>query len=337
MQVEDVAGEGLASRRPPQQQRHLAVGVGLLGEVVVDAQRVLAAVEEVLGHRGGRVGRQVLQRRRLRRGRGDDGRPLHGAGGAQSLDHGRHGRCLLADGDVEAVHVLAGLVDDRVDRDRRLAGLAVADDELPLAAADRDERVDGLDAGLERLLHRLALDDARRLELDRTELVALDRAAVVERVAERVDHAPEQRLADGDLNDLARAADGVALLDEDVLAEQHDADVVLLEVEGEADDVVGQLDHLERDARVEAVHARDPVADLEDGADLLDVHGPRELLDLLAQDLGDLVRSQLHLWGASSLLRSCACGVMRGRRPRPRARGSDRGAAPRCGAAPIRR
>ena len=39
-------------------------------------------------------------------------------------------------------------------RDRGLAGLAVADDQLALAAADRDHRVDGLEAGL----HRHSLD-----------------------------------------------------------------------------------------------------------------------------------------------------------------------------------
>src|SRR5919106_1790983 len=48
VQVEDVAGERLAARRPAQQQRELAVRVGVLGEIVVDEQRVLAVVEEVL-------------------------------------------------------------------------------------------------------------------------------------------------------------------------------------------------------------------------------------------------------------------------------------------------
>ena len=38
VQVEDVARVGLATRRAAQQQRHLAVGVGVLGEVVVDAR-----------------------------------------------------------------------------------------------------------------------------------------------------------------------------------------------------------------------------------------------------------------------------------------------------------
>ena len=72
---------------------------------------------------------------------------------AQLLDDGGHGRLLLADGHVEAAHVLALLVDDRVDGDGGLARLAVADDELALAAADRDHRVDGLDARLHGLVH----------------------------------------------------------------------------------------------------------------------------------------------------------------------------------------
>ena len=58
------------------------------------------------------------------------------------------------------------LVDDRVDDHRGLAGLAVTDDQLALAAADRDQRVDRLQAGLHRLMHRLARDDAGRLDLD---------------------------------------------------------------------------------------------------------------------------------------------------------------------------
>jgi hypothetical protein len=52
------------------------------------------------------------------------------------------------------------LVEDRVDRDRGLAGLAVADDQLTLAAADRHHAVDRLQAGLHRLANRLAIGDA---------------------------------------------------------------------------------------------------------------------------------------------------------------------------------
>src|ERR1700754_2557869 len=105
----------------------------------------------------------------------------------------------LPDRDVHGDDARVLVVDDRVDRDRRLAGLAVADDQLALAAADRDHRVDRLQAGLHRLLHRLALDHAGGLELGRAELGRVDLALAVERRAERGHDAAEQRLADGDL------------------------------------------------------------------------------------------------------------------------------------------
>jgi len=83
---------------------------------------------------------------------------------------------VLANRDIDANHVAALLVDDGVERDGGLAGLAVADDQLALAAADRDHGVNGLDAGLHRFLHRLARHHAGRQALHRVELRGLDGA-----------------------------------------------------------------------------------------------------------------------------------------------------------------
>ena len=130
------------------------------------------------------------------------------------------------------------LVDDRVDRDRGLAGLAVADDELTLAAADRDHGVDRLDAGLHRLVHALALHDAGRLQLEGAAAVGRDLAEAVDRVAERVDDAAEVAVADGDREHLAGAGDLLAGLDAGELAEHDDADLVLVEVQREAERAV---------------------------------------------------------------------------------------------------
>src|SRR6202012_4926481 len=105
-------------------------------------------------------------------------------------------RLLRIAGSVDAL-----LVDDGVDDHRGLAGLAVADDQLPLAAADRDQRVDRFQAGLHRLVHRLSRDDTGGLDLDAAALLGVDRALAVDRVAETVDHAAEQAGPDGDLDD----------------------------------------------------------------------------------------------------------------------------------------
>ena len=49
---------------------------------------------------------------------------------------------LLADGDIDADHALAALIEDSVDGNGGLTGLTVADDKLALAAADRHHGVD---------------------------------------------------------------------------------------------------------------------------------------------------------------------------------------------------
>ena len=238
MQIEDVARVGLAAGRAPQQQRHLPVRVGVLRQVVVDRECVLAVVQEVLGHGGAGVGGEVLDRGGLVGGSGDDDRVVERAGILELLRHLHDRRHALADRDVDADQVLTLVVDDRVDADRRLAGLAVADDQLALPAADVRHRVDRLDAGEHRLLHGLALDHPRGLELGRPSLRGVDVALAVERAAERVDDAPEQLLAHGHLQQAAGALDLVALLDLVPLAEQHGADVVGLEVEREPGHVV---------------------------------------------------------------------------------------------------
>src|SRR6476619_3679386 len=204
VQVEDVTGVGLTARRTAQQQRHGAVGLGLLAQVVEDDEDVLALVHPVLADGRTGVGREVLEARRVGRGGRDDRGVLQRAGLFERAADRRDGRALLADGDVDAADLLlrvAGLpvlllVDDRVDRDGGLAGLAGADDQLTLPPADGRHGVDGLDAREHRLLHRLALDDRGRLQLEGAARLGRDRALAVDRVAERVDDATEEAVTD---------------------------------------------------------------------------------------------------------------------------------------------
>ena len=133
-----------------------------------------------------------------------------------------------------------------------------------------------------------ALDHAGRVALDRPELRGLDRALAVDRQAERVDDAADQRLADRHLGDPVGALDGVAFLDDAVVAEEHGADLVLLEVEHHADDVAGELQELAGHRLLEPVDARDAVADLDDATDLLQVDLRLVARQLALDDLADL-------------------------------------------------
>ena len=208
VQVEHVARIRFAARRTAQQQRDLAIGPRLLGQVVVDDQRVLATIAEVLAHRAAGIRRDVLHRRRFGRRGGHDDRVVHRAEFLELAQDVGDVRGLLPDRDVHADQVLALLVDDRVDRHRSLAGLAVTDDQFALAAADRHHRVDGLQARLHWLRHRLPLDHARSDLFNDVRHLRVDRAFAVDRLAERVDDAPDQLRADRHIQDAAGRLDG---------------------------------------------------------------------------------------------------------------------------------
>ena len=233
VEVEDVAGVCLAARRPAQQQRHLAVRLGLLRQVVVDDERVLAVLHPVLPHRATGVRREVLEHRFVVGRRAHHDRVLQRAVLAQRLHDLRDGRTLLTDRDVDALHALTLLVQDRVDGDGRLAGLAVADDQLALTPPDGGHRVDGLDAGLQRLVHRLAPGDAGRLHLEPALLGLGDRALGVDRHTECVDDAAEQPVADRNGEDAPGRGDRHALFDVFGVAEDDGTDRLFFEVQRE--------------------------------------------------------------------------------------------------------
>src|SRR5690606_31405079 len=191
------------------------------------------------------------------------------------------------------------LIDDRVDRDRRLPGAAVADDQLTLPPADRDHRVDRLDPRLERLLDRLPQHDPGGDDVDETTpLDRLDRALPVLRLAERVDDAPEVSGADRDVQDPPGPPDRVALVERGPVTHDDRADIVLFEVQRERRDRLsglggGDLQHLARHGPGEPVDAGDPVLDLEDLTDLLDLERLLVPLDLPEEDVLDLTRAQM--------------------------------------------
>ena len=160
-------------------------------------------------------------------------------------------------------------------------------------------RVDRLQAGLHRLVHRLARDHARGDLLDHVRHLGVDRALAVDRLAERVDHAADQLGADRHFQDAARALDGVAFGDVLVLAQDHRADRVALEVQRQA---VGRLaagggrklQHLAGHHVGQAVHAHDAVGHRHHGALVLDVCRRAQALDAGLDQLGNLCGIQLH-------------------------------------------
>merc|ERR1712205_254938 len=209
VEVEDVTGVSLTAWGTPEQQRHLPVGDGLLGQVVEDDDGVHAVVAEVLSHGHAGVGGEVLEGSSVGgSGRHDDG-VLHGVSVSEPLDDLGDGGPLLADSDVDTVELLLGviglveslLVDDGVDGNGSLASLPVTNDQLTLATANGHKGVDSLDASLHRLRHGLPGDDAGGLETNTEPLAGSKGTLAIDGVAEGINDPAETLHADGDVDD----------------------------------------------------------------------------------------------------------------------------------------
>ena len=128
MEVEHVAGVGLTSGGALEQQRQGPVGHGVLAQVIVDDEHVPSLFHKILSHSCAGVGGNILQRSGIAGGGRDNDGVFHGPVLLQGVPHMGHRGGLLADGHVDADHILVLLVEDGVHRDGGLAGLAVADE-----------------------------------------------------------------------------------------------------------------------------------------------------------------------------------------------------------------
>ena len=212
----------------------------------------------------------------------------------QRAHHVLDRRCLLTDGNVDTGHVLTFLVDDGVDGDSGLTRLAVTNDQFALATADRHHRVDGLQTGLHRLAHRLTCDHARGHFFDHVGHLGVDRAFAVDRLAQRVHHTANQLGADGHFQNTARALDSVAFGDVLVVTQNHRAHRVTLEVQRQAEGVVGKLQHLALHHIGQAVNAANTVGHRNHGALVANVSAAGQPLNAALDQLRNLCGIELH-------------------------------------------
>jgi hypothetical protein len=279
MEIEDITRVSLSTRRSSEEEGHLSVGDGLLGEIVIDDESVLAVITEVLTDSAGRVGSEELKRSGVGSSGGNDDGVLHGHVDLEgSHDVGNSGS-LLTDGGVDAVKLLGNiivvevllLVEDGIDGNGGLASASIADDQLTLASADGHEGVDALETGLHGLVDGLSGDDAGSLELNTLAGVASDGAEAIDGVTERVDDTAEHALTNGDIDDGAGSLDDIALLDLSIVTKDDNTNVVSLEVEGHTLGARGEFNHLTGLDLHETEDSRDTITDRDDRTELLEV------------------------------------------------------------------
>ncbi len=278
-----------------------------------------AVVTEIFADRTTREGCQELHGCGVGGGCRNDHRIFQRPVFFQHLDKLGNGGALLADGDIDAIElgllirplIDRLLVEDGVKRHRRLARLAVADDQLALSAPDRDERVNGLEAGLHRLMNGAAGNDPGRLDVNALALAGDNRSLAIDRIAERVNHAAKQPLADRHVNDGTGALHRIAFADLAVSPEDHAADIVAFKIERHALDAAGKFHHLAGLDVIQAIDARDAIANRQHATDLGNLGGLAEIADLFFEDGSDFSGANVHQRTSFNAILSCDNLVLR--------------------------
>jgi hypothetical protein len=238
----------------------------MIGEVIVDDEHIAALFHEMLGDTGGGVRGDVRQAGCIvARGHDDDG-VVHGAALTQrGHDLGNPG-LALAYGAIDAQHILVALADNRVQRDGRLAGLAVAENQFPLTASDRNQCVDDLQARLQRFRDRCAVHDGWCRALYRQALSRGHRPFAIKRPSQRIDDTPQQAITNHDIRHAAGTLYLIPRLQVPVITEQHDADVGLVHIESNAGHTARKRDQLLEAYTGNARHPGDSCGDARDDA-----------------------------------------------------------------------
>ena len=252
VQVEDISGVSLTTWRSSKEERHLSVGDGLLGEIIIDDESVLAVISEVLTNSAAGVRGQELERSRVGGSSGDDAGVVHSLFGLKDSNNVGDGGSLLTDGGVDAVELLLGvilvevllLIDDGIDGDGSLTSLSITNDELTLSSTNRDEGIDTLEASLHGLVDRLSGDDTRSLKLNTLFLIGLNRAKTINGVTKGVDNTAKHALTNWDIDNGTSSLDNITFLDLSIVTKDDNTNIISLQVKGHTLDTGGELNHL---------------------------------------------------------------------------------------------
>ena len=200
-------------------------------------------------------------------------------------------RLLLSDCNVDTDNAVAFLVNDRIDRDLRFTRLTVTDDKFPLAAADRNHRIDSFDACLHRFEYGFTSHNARCRRFDRTGLSRVDWSVAINRLTQCVNNAAKQRFAYRYFHDAAGSFNLIAFTDTCVRSHDNDTDIAFFQVKGHAHNAVGEFEQFARHCIFKPVNTSDTVTDLDDRTDINDLNFGFKLFDLLFNQRADFFRS----------------------------------------------
>ena len=160
------------------------------------------------------------------------------------------------------------MIDDRVDGNGCLPGLAVTDDQFALAAPNRNHRINGLDTCLNRCVHILPLHNAWCNAVDGAKACRGDRAFSIDWLAQRVDNPADHCVTHWYRSDPARTMHDHTFCNLGVFTHDNYTDAVFFQIKGRPHHPIGKLYQLLRLNIGQALHACDPITSFDHYTDI---------------------------------------------------------------------
>ena len=153
MQIKDISRISLTPRRTAENQRYLTVGNSLLGQVIVNDQRIPTGIAEILSDGSSCKRSKILQSGRVGSSSGNYDSVVQCSTLLQHVHDIGNSRTFLSHGYINTVNrfacfVIRFLIQDGIDGNGGLSRLTVADNQFTLSATDRNHGIDRLQTGL---------------------------------------------------------------------------------------------------------------------------------------------------------------------------------------------
>ena len=240
VEIENITWVSLTTWWTSQEEGHLTVSDGLLGQIVVDDKTVHAVVTEVLTNSATGVRGQELKWGSVGGGSGNNDGVLEGVTLTEESHDVGDGGSLLTNSDVDAVEGLdlvlsivgSLLVKDSVNSNSGFAGLTITNDQLTLTTTNWHEGVDGLETSLHWLVDGLSWDNTWGLKLNSLSLVGHDWTVTVDWLTEGIDDTTKHTWADWDVDNGTSSLDDITFLNLSIVTQDDDTNVVSLKIQG---------------------------------------------------------------------------------------------------------
>ena len=266
MQIKHIARESFAPRRTTQQEGNLAISHGLLGQIVINNQRVLSAITEILTHGAARISGHILHGSGLGSRRCHNNGVFHGASLFKRTHHILDAGRFLSNRHIYAGHVLTFLVDDGVNSNSRFASLPVTNDQFALTTSDGHHGVNRFQTRLHRLTDALTRNHARSHFFNNVRQFGVDWAFTVNWLPQRIDHASNQFRSHRHFQNASRAFDGITLRNMFIAPQDHGTNGIAFQIQRQAKSGLairrhGKLQHLALHGIGEAMNANNAISD----------------------------------------------------------------------------